>query len=170
MEIKELISKGMQWIKNFRYALLLLLIGVVLMLWPEKTKNENVTDPPMAVGSQVDQWVSAEQLECLLSQIQGCGNVEVLLTRSAGERKNLQINEHTVYSEESSTTELQTVIITGVSKQEEPLVTQICGPEYLGAVIVCQGADQPQVRLAISDAVAKATGLGADRISVLKMK
>jgi len=40
----------------------------------------------------------------------------------------------------------------------------------MGAVIVCQGADDPQVRLSIVDAVSKVTGLGSDKISVLKMK
>ena len=170
MEIKELLSKGMQWGKKYRYVLAVLLVGIALMLWPEKTENENATVTPMVVEPQADQWVSAEHLEGLLSQIQGCGKVKVLLTRAAGERKILQKNEHTQYAEESSTTDVQTVIVTGTNRQEEPVLTQLCGPEYLGAVVVCQGADQPQVRLAVSDAVSKATGLGVDRISVVKMK
>jgi stage III sporulation protein AG len=40
----------------------------------------------------------------------------------------------------------------------------------MGAIVVCQGGDQPTVRLAILDAVSKVTGLGADKISILKMK
>jgi stage III sporulation protein AG len=36
--------------------------------------------------------------------------------------------------------------------------------------VICQGAADPAVRLAVVEAVADATGLGADRISVLKMK
>jgi hypothetical protein len=40
----------------------------------------------------------------------------------------------------------------------------------MGAVIVCQGADKPVVRLAIVEAVADATGLSTDTITVLKMK
>lgn len=35
--------------------------------------------------------------------------------------------------------------------------------------MVCQGADNAAVRLAIVEAVSKVTGLGANRISVLKM-
>ena len=39
-----------------------------------------------------------------------------------------------------------------------------------GAVVVCQGADQPSVRLDVTNAVAAYTGLGSDKISVIKMK
>lgn len=39
-----------------------------------------------------------------------------------------------------------------------------------GAVVVCQGADQPSVRLDVTNAVAAYTGLGSDQISVIKMK
>ena len=41
-------------------------------------------------------------------------------------------------------------------------------PQYLGAVVVCDGADSPQVQLAVTQAVAQFTGLSTDRISVLK--
>ena len=39
-----------------------------------------------------------------------------------------------------------------------------------GAVVVCQGADLPSVRLDVTNAVAAYTGLGSDKISVIKMK
>jgi stage III sporulation protein AG len=66
--------------------------------------------------------------------------------------------------------EYETVLRTNSNRADEALVEQILAPEYLGAVVVCQGADDPTVRLAVSEAVSKATGMGADRISVLKMK
>jgi stage III sporulation protein AG len=46
----------------------------------------------------------------------------------------------------------------------------VLAPQYLGAIVVCQGADRSDVRLAIVEAVSALTGLGADKISVLKMK
>ena len=39
-----------------------------------------------------------------------------------------------------------------------------------GAVVVCQGADLPSVCLDVTNAVAAYTGLGSDKISVIKMK
>ena len=39
-----------------------------------------------------------------------------------------------------------------------------------GAVIVCRGAEDPDVRLNVTNAVAAYTGLGSDKITVMKMK
>ena len=39
-----------------------------------------------------------------------------------------------------------------------------------GCVVVCAGADSPAVRLDVTNAVAAYTGLGSDKISVMKMK
>ena len=68
------------------------------------------------------------------------------------------------------TTKTDTVTVTDAQRNESGLIRQVNPPVYKGAVIVCQGADNAAVRLAIVDAVGKATGLGADKISVLKMK
>lgn len=39
-----------------------------------------------------------------------------------------------------------------------------------GAVIVCEGASSAQVRLDVTNAVSSYTGLGSDKITVMKMK
>ena len=64
----------------------------------------------------------------------------------------------------------KTVLVTGADRSESGLVRTSRSPVYQGAVVVCRGADSPAVRLAIVEAVANATGLGTDRITVLKMK
>ena len=50
----------------------------------------------------------------------------------------------------------------------EAVELRTVSPQYLGAVVVCDGADAPQVQLAVTQAVAQFTGLSTDRISVLK--
>ena len=42
--------------------------------------------------------------------------------------------------------------------------------KYCGAVIVAEGGEDPTVALALTRAVSAVTGLGADRITVMKMK
>ena len=56
------------------------------------------------------------------------------------------------------------------ARTETGLVRQTLEPIYRGAVVLCDGADQSGVRLAIVNAVSSVTGLGADRICVLKRK
>ena len=170
MDIRGMMNKLPQWAKKYRYVLLILLSGIVLMLLPGKEGKAEVPEVLTVTEPSEDSGLTSEMLENIISEIKGAGKAQVLLTYSAGEQWVYQSDEHTVTNADSSTKEVKTVIVSDGSRKEEALVTQILGPKYLGAVVVCQGAEDPEVRLAVSDAVAKATGLGADKISVLKMK
>ena len=145
-------------IKEYKYVALILAIGVLLMLLPDKQPEQ--ADVPVIEKSTVS---LEERLEDILGQIQGVGKVGVLLTTAAGER-NLY-----VYDEDSSGSR-EAVVITDSQRSQAGLLSQVLPPVYLGAVIVCQGGDQPGVRLDVVEAVSDATGLSADKITVLKMK
>ena len=62
------------------------------------------------------------------------------------------------------------MIIVDADRKESGLIKQVNPQKYLGAIVVCQGADSPSVRLAITQAVSRIIGLSADKICVLKMK
>lgn len=103
-----------------------------------------------------------ERLESLLRQIEGAGQVRVLLTEESG--------RETVFQTDTQASGEDTVLVESSDRNESGLVRQTLEPVYRGAVILCQGADHPSVKLAIVEAVGCVTGLGADAISVLKMK
>ena len=92
--------------------------------------------------------------------------VRVLLTQREGERTVYQTDEDST----SSGIRSDTVLLNGSDRSQTGLVQQVNPPTYLGAVIVCQGADSASVRLAIVSAVGSVTGLSTDKITVLKMK
>lgn len=145
-------------LKKYRYALLVLAVGLVLMMLPSGSQEkETVTQNAVVQEPELSQTLSE-----ILSQIDGAGKVAVLLTPASGEETLYQTNENG--------DDRDTVIITDSSRNEFGLVRQVNPPVYQGAIVICQGGDKPAVRLAIVDAVSKVTGLGADRISVLKMK
>jgi stage III sporulation protein AG len=151
-------EKTVDYLKKYRWALLILLIGIVLMLLPGSSKEQ-----PSVEETPREEIIGMEQeLAHILSQIQGAGNVQVLLTESTGAQ--------TVYQTDKEDPHEKTVIITGSDRAQSGLVQQVIPPKYMGAIVVCNGADNASVRLAIVEAVSKVTGLGADRISVLKMK
>ena len=102
----------------------------------------------------------------MLSRLYGAGEVEVLLTQACGEETIYQTDDN--QSREDFRTD--TVIVTNQDRKETGLVKQVNAPIYLGAIVLCQGADSPQVKLSIVEAVSSATGLTSDRITVLKMK
>lgn len=170
MDLTVMWQKLLGWIKKYRYVVIVLMAGIFLMLLPSGTKKKDDA-PPAEMEQQGPQLeITEEQLEAILFQIKGAGRVDVLLTYAGGERTVFQSDERSSSSENSQNKELETVLLTNSSRSDEALVSQLLAPEYLGAVVVCQGADDPTVRLAVSEAVSKATGLGVDRISVLKMK
>jgi stage III sporulation protein AG len=151
-------------VKEYKYVALILAIGILLMLLPEKQEM------PDSAPVQSSEGNLQAQLEEILSQIRGVGKVRVLLTVESGERTLYIRDEDRSESSENSQTRSQAVIITDSDRAQQGLISQVLPPSYLGAVIVCQGGDQPEVKLAVVEAVCDAAGLTADKISVLKMK
>ena len=158
-------EKVIQWLGKYRYVLLVVLLGLGLMLIPSENGKGSSTNPTSTVP--VENGISlAEELEEILSYIQGAGKVQVMLTVAKG--------EEIIYQTDGSTAEnggrQDTVVITDENRTQSGLVQQSIPPTYRGAIVVCQGADSPTVCLAIKEAVSKVTGLDTSQISVLKMK
>ena len=150
---------------KYRYSALILLIGIGLMLIPGK--KEAKQDLSQTISQQQESETEAERLAEILSQIQGAGKVQVMLSVKTEEEMLYQTDTQT---DSSGSVRVDTVIVSGGNREESGLVRQVKPPVYLGAVVVCQGGDSSSVQLAITEAVSKITGLGADCIVVLKMK
>ena len=141
-------------LRKYRYVLLVALAGLALMLIP----GGEETAEPVATAAVEESLES--RLESILSRIDGAGEVKVLLTEEQG--------GEVFYQTEGE--DGKTVLISEADRSESGLVRTTQPPSYRGAVVVCRGADSAAVRLAVVEAVANATGLGTDRITVLKMK
>lgn len=159
-----------EWVKKYKFVILIVLIGIVFMLLPTHSKSQSSVSESATVVTPQPQADLAEDLEKILSQIHGVGKVRVLLTVSTGERIIYQEDTQISSNDTSSTVQKDTVIITGSDRTQQALISHVLSPTYLGAIIVCQGADRASVKLAVLDAVSKITGLSADMISVVKMK
>lgn len=138
--------------KKYRYVLLVLAAGIALMLVPTGK------DPAPAAAMQEEIPDMEDRLEQILSRIDGAGEVAVMLTEVSGEEVFYQTDGE------------ETVLLTGTDRSQQALVRTRRMPAYRGAVIVCGGADSAAVRLAVVEAVANVTGLGSDKITVLKME
>lgn len=167
MDINAIGMKIREFLKKYRFVILILAVGIVLMLLPTE-KETQIVETNTAHSSSFED--PTRELTQILSQIQGAGKVQLLLTKGAGERTVYQTDQERESNAENQSVRVETVIVTDKDRAQQGLVQQILAPEYRGAIVVCQGADDAAVRLAIIEAVADATGLGTDRISVLKMK
>lgn len=171
MELASIKKKTAEFIKKYKYVVLILLIGLVLMALPTRTDTQSEIQTQNNEKNENAEKIQLDhQLEILLSKVDGAGDVSVILTIEAGEETVFQTDTNHALSDTGNTTDITTIVITDAQRNQNGLIKQVKQPIYKGAIIVCEGADSPTVRLAIVDAVSKATGLGTDRISVLKMK
>jgi len=152
---------------KYKYVLLVVTAGILLMMIPPKEHSVEADTIPQSTTNAPDMQ---NQLEQILSHIDGVGKVKVLLTHAEGERILYEINENRTDTDQTSSTRKDIVIVVDENRTEAGLVQQVIPPVYLGAVIVCQGGDKASVKLAVVEAVSNATGLSTDRISVMKMK
>lgn len=168
MDIKKLQHGLVGFLKKYRYVALILLLGIILMMLPSEKKSNSV--PTTMKLEQEKQTSIGDELVDILQNIDGVGKAKVMLTIAAGEETIYQINEDVSESDDGSNKQIDTVIVTDAQRNQLGLIRQTNPPEYLGAIVLCQGADNASVKLSVVDAVSKITGLKSDCISVLKMK
>lgn len=164
-EVKDIITA---FFRKYRWAAVILMIGLLLMTLPEKRSQ-----PEQAVTAREEETVEStlqQELEAILSRLEGAGKVKVLLSIGSGAEVYYQTDENSQKMVESIDRRVETVIITDHDRNQQGLVRRMDPPLYLGAVVLCQGADSSRVKLAVVEAVGTATGLTSDKISVLKMK
>lgn len=169
MEIKKFAGKLHELTLKYKYAIVVLLIGLLLLLIPTKQnkQTESGEEQPTVTAQET---FSEDSLAQILQSVEGAGKVKVLLSIGAGEETVYQTDTEESSSGDSGDQTIKTVIITDSQRSEAGLIRQINPAAYKGAIVVCQGADSPTVRLAVTQAVSKITGLGTDSICVLKMQ
>lgn len=149
------------------------------------TTNDANSDPADDAGISTSIHAYEAELEDrltqLLSQIEGAGEVQVMVTVSRSSELILQTDtsreENTVKETDSQggsrdNTELreesQTVLIGG-SATAQPYVVGEIMPQVEGVVVACQGGDRPTVQAEISAAVQALFDLAPHKIKVCKM-
>ena len=152
---------------KYKYVLLVILAGVILLLWPTGEKEQPEGHAANSTIEDFDLEALEEKLSRTLSQVEGAGKVTVTLTVKSGLEQVPLTDRSTSVSERGNSVEEKTVVINTGSGQEAVVRLQR-GPVFQGAVVVCPGGDQAEVRLLLTQAVAALTGLGADRITVCK--
>lgn len=171
------IQSTIRSLKKYKYVIIILLIGLGLLLIPGEKNNQSLSVPvekeipfsPEAYAAEMEQRLSQ-----ILSQIQGVGETEVILTLKQGEQTHY-LYDTDVRKESgeknSSSEEIQkTVIISSGNAYDEAMVTRKDYPLFQGALIVCRGGGEAEVKLKLTQAVSALTNLSSDKITILKMK
>ena len=162
-------KKIIRQVKKYKYVLIVILVGIVLLLWPseEKKKQQPVQEEKKECGYAKQ---TESRLCSLLGQISGAGRVEVMLTLAHGPVTEYQTDVQLQKDGERSSEDRKTVILSDGNAYDEAAVATVRYPEFQGALIVCDGAENAVVKWNILNAVSALTGLRSDQISVVKME
>jgi len=155
---------------RWKYAVLVVAAGAVLLLLPSGGKQSAAAIPDENVQDTVQE--TETRMETILAKIDGVGELHLMLTADTGTSRRLAQDTELSYSGDTAAPEdyqrKSETVLSGGSGSEEPVVTETRCPTWRGALVVCQGGGDAQVRLAVTAAVAALTGLGSDRITVVK--
>lgn len=176
--------KKEQWI-------VLLLVGILIMtvLIPaEKNtstgsrlyENQTETEKQQNMPDQ-EAWDGYEEkLEELLCQLEGAGQVKVMITKSASRESivekdrpySIQMNqsggENDTKSQQENREET-TVFEKDSQGNETPYITKTLAPQIEGVLVMAQGGDNAVVARNITEAVMALFGIEAHKIKVMKM-
>lgn len=156
-------------LKKYRFAVLVALVGIVLMLLPGGKKDEAETKTVQEESFSLEQ--TEERMAEVLGAMDGVGRVQVMLTLRSGETLSLaEDSSSTLGSGGDVRQDSQVLTVNRGSGKQEVVVTKRLYPSFQGAVVVCQGAGDSRVRLQVIETVAVLTGLSSDRISVVQWK
>ena len=158
-------TKGVRTLwEKYKIIGIVMAMGVVLLLWPS---GEDPSEPGCQAVPETEDTLRQE-MEEILSVMDGVGQVRVLLTTERTVESRLAQDGEVAYRGDPAAPEDYSRRWETVMDGSQAVVTGRTSPVYRGALVVCQGGGQPAVRLAVTEAVAALTGLSADRITVAK--
>lgn len=173
-------------IKNIGFPKLVLIFvagAVLIILSIPSKKNSSVKEETTNVENVQTEYSYIDSLEIKLEQtlkeIEGVGEVEVIITaKDSGEKivdKNKSNNKNTVEEEDSNggkrvskeeNMQEDTVLVDGNS----PFILKEEVPEIEGMVVIAQGGDSPTIVSQINDALYALFDVPTHKIKVLKKK
>ena len=183
-------KEGKKKIENIVVFIIILIITIVAInyIWSGKKESSNSV-PEAEHRNDVVQVSNIEKedetevkLKRILSNIEGEGKVDVMITYSQTSRKVPIYNENIkgsnttetdsaggsrTISEEDSQKEV--IYKEDGSGKKEPVTESIISPKMEGAIITAEGAGEARVKANIVQAVEAATGLATHKIQVFKM-
>jgi stage III sporulation protein AG len=184
-----LINLGHNRLKISRNLLALAVLGVALLIagnymGPKAKEPPKVPEAPVvSEGLEGYEARLARDLEGVLSQVEGAGQVVVTVSLKAGPEAQMAGNETRTErkTEERDasggvrvTTEtneqLQLAMARPGGAGESPIEVRTLRPEVGGVLVVCDGARDPQVRASIGQAVQTLLDIPAHRVMVLPRK
>lgn len=105
------------------------------------------------------------QLEKVLETVKNAGKIKVMVTVDGSEEQIYLKNTETVIENGVKTIKESIVLIGG-----KPFVVKTNNPKIIGVVVVCEGADDLNVKLNVIEIITTTLSVDADKVRIIKMK
>ena len=175
-------EQGKEWLRaaqqkivplavKYRAVLIVLLAGVLLLASGGRGAQETAASADVTEGGAAFDLAAFEQTLCdKLAAVDGVGRVQLMLSlEQSGEAVYAVNTRQTTGMDSSQSYESDLTILSDGSYGEKPVTVKNLLPTFRGAVVLCDGADNAQVRLAVTQAVSTGCGIGTDKVTALKM-
>ena len=155
-------------LKKYCCPALVLALGLLFLLAPTGGRGQAAAEEPQTTDSQsFDLAAFTQEAQALLSQVAGAGEVRLLLTLDTDGQQDYLLDRTLSQGENTLQTQEQAVLV-GREEGEMPVTIQRTYPQFRGALVLCRGEPGPTLTLALKEALSSLTGLGMDRITVLR--
>lgn len=151
------------------------ILGVILITMPMSNKSNKSSQGSINQTSSNYKQELESQLEDILSQVTGIGEIDVMITLESEFNQSVLFNESISESTSSNSNEKNTTEIN--SKKEAVMIKDSQGsapytvsdkyPSVTGVIVVATGADEPIIKSYIIQAVKAALEVPAHKIVVL---
>lgn len=156
--------------KKYRAVLAVLLAGVLLLASGHGgNESAQTASAGTAASQEFDLNGFQQELQAQLTAIDGAGRVALMLSLDQTEEAVYAVNTRQTSGSDSRSLESDVSVVSNGSYGETPVTVKSVLPVFRGAVVLCDGADDASVRLAVTQAVGTVCGIGADKVTVLKM-
>ena len=161
-------KKWMAFLQRYKFIFLILAVGLLLLLWPQWNDMEKSEHLETSENVDFNLQELEEKIEKTLSKIEGAGNVSLILTVKSGVERIYAMDSEYIENSDACEENLTTVLVSNGNGTEQTAVIKQVYPEFQGALVVCDGGDDPKVKLLITQAVSALTGLRTDKITVCR--
>ncbi|GKX66151.1 stage III sporulation protein AG [Inconstantimicrobium mannanitabidum] len=185
---KDLMKKENKW-KLILALLLLVLLYMSISFFTSGPSNKTTmakvdSNNDNNQSAALKNYEEAQKIELknILREVQGIGNVEVMISFESGETKVPAMDSNTQSSTTEETdkeggkrvtnqkTDGDKVVMSSSNGGNEPLIVKTYKPKITGVMVVAEGADDSKVKYDIAQAVSTLYGIGLDKVNVYPMK
>lgn len=162
-----LFKKLFDKLKKDKKSMLIILLGIsgmlLILFSGTDTVNADATEETSA-GVYSQENISA-QVKKLISDINGAGKTEVVITYENDFETVYAVNTDEKYSGNDIHTDREYII----TDDETGLILKVLYPKVRGVAVVCQGGDDPVVKQKIYSVLSALFDISSNKISVVDM-